>query len=925
MKIKMYLGALLASLLVGCATTNTGVKQLPEDPNWLTGKLESGFSYHILPVDEKSDRIQLYLRVNAGSVNETSEQQGYAHLLEHMAFNGTKNFPKHEIIRLFEKAGLGFGQDINAYTSFENTVYTLNIHEEDSELLPQVLRYYADVSSQISLDETEVAKEIGVVQGEIHNRANLYDEPHIAYMENFGEGTKYQYKNIGGTLQSVENATAAGLQTFYQTWYHPENIELIIVGNVNGEEIVKLINEQFSQVKGHGKLASKEPQTIPQFSQTAFSMTSSQVEIDNSSLVFNLPDYQYQTYQDDYQNRLTHLTNQLLNYRLSRSNELLEKPYNEAFSYIGTPNDAGNKWVYSLGVNHDVALTNSASEFLAVEVARLQQFGFTEAELTLQKSMLDAQIQTMKGDNHSNKSSHIINNSLKALIHQQVRVSPALDKQLATEFLANITLDEVNKFSAQTLVKPQFSAFYTWGSGTPNSDKIMAKVEQVFASQQTPPNANLVLPSTPLLTSLPAAGKIIKTTEYPKYQFQELQLDNGVTVLLQQDSRANGKVYLEFAAPGGITSLPANKRVAAVAAPNTYLFSGLSDLSGQQTEQLFKVNNTTLTPYINNTTQGFSVETTTNNVEFALTAIHAAMLNGKIDAHVFNNIKENMRNWNRNNDPGFQSIIQKDLFLNNPYEGKLSLTQLHKLDIESVEWVYKTLFGHANGFKLTLIGDFEQAQAKLLIEKYLGSLPKGQLHQYATKKQPFSTKKVKLQEYVNSAQRADLVFDFIFEATQPSIKEIYAADIMSRILNRKMYAYVREELSLSYAPNAWCGFSTPGSNYARCQINVVTDKQDAYKGVDAVEQALAEIYQQGVSQEELDEHKYALALAMSDNDKLPKARAWFVHRDFMNNFPVGAVLEPNDIVASIDKSYIDALINHSLKEAGQVTLTVLPK
>ena len=263
-----------------------------------------------------------------------------------------------------------------------------------------------------------------------------------------------------------------------------------------------------------------------------------------------------------------------------------------------------------------------------------------------------------------------------------------------------------------------------------------------------------------------------------------------------------GKVYLEFAAPGGITSLPADARVAAIAAPNIYLFSGLAKLSSQQTEQLFQVNNTSLTPYIDNTTQGYSIETATDSLEFALSAIHASMLNGKIDANVFNNIKQNMLNWNRNNDPGFQSVIQKDLFLSNPYEGKLSLKQLYNLDEESVRWVYKALFGHANGYKLTLIGDFDQQQAKVLIEKYLGSLPKGQLHQYASKKQPFSTKKVVLQENINNAQRADLIFDFIFEATQPSIKEIYAADIMSRILNRKMYTYVREELSLSYAPTS---------------------------------------------------------------------------------------------------------------------------
>ncbi|PKF61134.1 hypothetical protein CW745_12590 [Psychromonas sp. psych-6C06] len=395
--------------------------------------------------------------------------------------------------------------------------------------------------------------------------------------------------------------------------------------------------------------------------------------------------------------------------------------------------------------------------------------------------------------------------------------------------------------------------------------------------------------------------------------------------MLQQDSRANNKVYLQFSAPGGISSLPPEFRVAAVAAPNVYAYSGLSDLSSQQTQQLFEVNNATITPYIDNTSQGFTLETTSDDLAFALSAIHAAMLYGKIEPHVFKNIKQNMLNWNRNNDPDFLSIREKDLFINNAYEGKLSLKQLYNLEQESVEYVYNTLFGHANGYKLTLVGDFNDVQTKLMITKYLGSLPAGELHQYTHQQFPISKNKVVLKENINGEQRADLIFDFIFEATQPSIKEIYATDILSRILNRKLLAYVREELSLSYAPQAWCGHATAGSNYARCQINVVTDKSDADKGVTAVEEALASLYQHGVSQDELDEHKNALALAMLDNDKIPKARAWFIHRDAMLGFAVGSVLESNQVVNSIDKSYMDALINRSLKDAGQVTLIAFPR
>lgn len=923
----IYLGLLLIVMVVSSnARADSNHSLLPQDPAWITGKLITGFTYHILPVDEQSDRIQLYLRIKAGSVQETEQQQGYAHLLEHMAFNGTKNFPKNKIIRLFEQAGLVFGRDLNAFTSFDNTVYQLSIPEGNELLLKQVLQYLADISYQINLNQAEIAKEKGVVQGEIYTRANLLDNPYIAYMDNFGEGTKYQYQKIVGTVNSIEKATQTGLNAYYNSWYHPENIELLIVGDVKENTTVQLINEYFLAFKGDHQLQLKQPHRIPSFKQTPFTVASPQVKVETSSLVFNLPDYKYKTHHDDYKNRLIIFVNQLLNYRLTRSNELKKKPYNHAFSYIGTPNDGGNKWVYSLGVNHDNSFNNrsGAIKFLASEAARLQQYGFTNEEFKHQKALLASQTKNANIDYRNKKSVDIINEALNSLMHNKTNISPSLNNILANEFLAKIRLDEINNFTSETLVKPQFSAFYTQGSGTQDTAKIIADIQQTLLTKQSLPNDNLVIASKALIANLPAVGKIVKSSEYPQYYMQELHLDNGVAALLQPDSSANGKVYLEFSAPGGITALDPKTRAAAVALTDIYLNSGLAEMTGQQTAQLFQLNNTQLTPYISNTTQGFTIETAADKLEFAMSSIYAAMLNGKIDDTVFKHVKQSMIQWTRNNDPNFQSITKGDLFSHNPYEGKLSLKQLYDLDKDKVEAVYKQLFGHANGYKLTVIGDFEPLQAKALIAKYIGSLPKGKKHQYTIKKQPVLNKKVSLKREINKLDRADLVFDFIFEATEPNIKDIYASDLISRVLQRKMVNNVREELSLTYSPNAWCGSATPGSNYARCQINVVTDKKDADKGVEAVELALKDLYQTGVSQTELDEHKKALVLAMLDNDKFPQQRARFVHRDFINGFPIGSVLEPQAVVDEIDKAYIDLLINRYLKDAGQVTLTVLP-
>jgi zinc protease len=341
--------------------------------------------------------------------------------------------------------------------------------------------------------------------------------------------------------------------------------------------------------------------------------------------------------------------------------------------------------------------------------------------------------------------------------------------------------------------------------------------------------------------------------------------------------------------------------------------------------QQFIAHSTDIRPFINKGEHGLAGNTTTEHLEFALAGIRQAVSSTKIDEQVLQHIKQSVYDHQRiaRLDTKNKQIKQA-LYGNNQYEKDISLYRIKKITSEELIDVKTALFGSANGFKLTLVGDFEPSAAKLLINQYLGSLPSGDKHSARTAPLWVSTEKTERKINKSLGNRAELRMDFVYQDVTPSVKQIYGADIISRMLRVKLTDTVREELSLTYSPYAVCD-PMISLNYSHCRIQIVTEAQDVIKAKQAVEKILSDYYSQGVDEAELSLRKSSLETAMLDTFKDPKSRAELIHRDLVYGYQVGEILDAKAIVASIDKPYIDGLIKQMLQDAGQVTLVNLPK
>ncbi|MEO8795526.1 MAG: pitrilysin family protein, partial [Daejeonella sp.] len=269
--------AALALAVSGCATvqtkTDTGAtvettatripSALPLDSNVVTGKLANGFTYYIRRNTEPKERAQLYLANKVGSILEADDQQGLAHFTEHMSFNGTKNFPKNDLVNYLQKAGVRFGADLNAYTSFDETVYQLPIPTDDPEVFKNGLQIMRDWAQDATLDDSEINKERGVVLEEKRLGKGAAQRMQDKYLPLLFNNSRYSNRLPIGTEDVLKNFKPETIRKFYSDWYRPDLQSLIVVGDVNVKDVEEMIKNKFSDLKNPDQPTPRTEYSIP--------------------------------------------------------------------------------------------------------------------------------------------------------------------------------------------------------------------------------------------------------------------------------------------------------------------------------------------------------------------------------------------------------------------------------------------------------------------------------------------------------------------------------------------------------------------------------------------------------------------------------------------------------------------------------------
>ncbi|MBT1706080.1 M16 family metallopeptidase [Chryseosolibacter indicus] len=735
-KNKLVNGLLLAVLLfvVLCRSSfGQSVSQaLPIDPKLKIGKLSNGLTYYIRKNVEPKNRAELYLVVKAGSNMEDNDQQGLAHFTEHMAFNGTKDFPKNELVDYLQKSGVRFGADLNAYTSFDETVYQLPLPTDDVELLGKGINILSNWAGHVSFDSDEIDKERGIIVEEDRVRGKDAGErmrkqifPVIFYNSRYAERLPI------GKIDIIKSFKYETIKRFYNDWYRPNLQAVIAVGDFDVDVVEGLIRKNFERLKNPRRKRKLETFNIPLNDKPLVKIvTDPEFSYNVSYIFFKKPQVILNTTEGLSRSAAIQMINKMFEARLQEIMERGNAPFVHASGYYGP-------YYGGLGNLSSLFITTVAKEPEALkasitgvmdEVVRVNKFGFTTTELARAKQNFWAEVQKQYNERNQNASSNLVNDYIAHFTKGQP--IPGIDfiyKYYEKE-LDNISIETVNKLAKLITESDNCTAILESLEGNksrlPNEETYLSWIKS--AGKDVKPYADDVI-DQPLLSTIPAGGKVVSEKQIESLGVTELKLSNGVTVVLKPTDFKTDEIVFTAWSPGGTSLSSEQEYLSASIAADVVSASGVGAYDKSQLNKLLSGKVVSVSPYIDQHFEGVFGSSTPKDITTAFQLIHLYFTQPRADSNAFKMIKENYK-VNIAARPSFPGAIHQDTIsaVMGGYHKRSTaptIREVESLNLQTSYRFYKQRFADSHDITFFFVGNFSVGSLKPYIETYLGSLP----------------------------------------------------------------------------------------------------------------------------------------------------------------------------------------------------------
>ncbi len=848
--------------------------QLPLDPLVKTGKLPNGFKYFIRKNTEPKNRVQLYLALKAGSVLESEEQRGLAHFIEHMSFNGTKNFPKNALVDYLQKSGVRFGADLNAYTSFDETVYQLPLPTDDPALLKNGMKIMRDWAQNALLETSEINKERGVILEEKRLGKGAQQRMQMKTLPVLVNHSRYAQRIPIGTDEVLNNFKPETLKKFYHDWYRPDLQALIVVGDIDVAQTEATIKALFSDMRNPVSESKRTQYEIPLTGKNQFiAVTDKEMPYTVAQILVKQPEMAIKTKADMRVAYIRALYNEMMGSRISELMKQSNPPFMQAQSTIG-----------SLIANLDAATNvvvakpgelESGFKALYTELERARRFGFGQAELDRARQSMLTSMETSYKERDKTPSQSYVQEYLQYFLKGTASPGIAYEYALSQKLLPEIKLSEVNKLVSSSLANTNrdvvLMAPEKDAAGLPNEatvNKWIADVNSLSINAYVDQTSD-----KPLMATKPSAGKITSEKKLDKLGVTELTFSNGVKAILKPTNFKNDQILFSASSPGGSSLYPDKDYESASIADQLASASGVSEFNSIALPKMLSGKVLSIQPYISSISEGFSGSASPKDLETALQLQYLYFTQPRIDTAIFNSMVHTYRASlaNRSQDPGsvFSDTISAVLGGYNVRRTGPSLEKIKQMDAARAFSIYKDRFADAGDFTFTFVGNFDVEKIKPLLEQYLGSLPS------TGRKENFKDLGIRplkgtVNRYVykgsedKATVRLMITGDYTYDDNNNS-----QLDALAEVLQIRLIERLREEESGVYSPNV----SAQYAKYPAQRYGIVISFGCAPSNVDRlVSSTMDEIKKlgvQGPSQVNLDKYKAeehrSLEVAMKQN------------------------------------------------------------
>ena len=810
-KFQSLLVLAIMSISLGWAQIDVN-QEIPKDPNVIYGKLDNGMTYYIRHNETPKNRAELTVITHAGSIQEDEYQRGLAHFCEHMAFNGTKNFPKHELVDFLERTGMKFGAEVNAYTSFDETVYGITVPLDSADFLDKGLLVLHDWAHLVSFEGEEIDAERGVIHEEwrMHQGAQnrMQDELFNAIFRN----SKYAERSPIGLMSVVDSCKYSALTDFYRDWYRPDRQAVVVVGDFDAKEMEQKVKDLFSKIPKVENPREYIQVDIPDNKEPIIAIMTDKENPSTAVQIFIKKDKFYLNTIADYKKSIAQdLYNEMINKRLQELTMTENPPF--VYGYAGYSEFIGPKDVYiSIAATKEDGIIEGTRTILR-ENYRVKQHGFTATELAREKKSMMKKMEKLYNDRNKQKSKGFVN-EYKANFLSSKTPFPGIENEYKyyQEFMDGVTLEEINALAKDWITEENMVVLVVGiekeGLEIPNEAAILAIINEVKNEKL---DVYIDKVSTrPLFEDKKlniTAGKVAKKSKIKEFGAEQWTLSNGVTVVLKNTDFKDDEIKMTAFSYGGYSLYGQEDDISSKIATDIITESGLNGFDKIELEKLLSDKTAQVSPYISELSEGFSGSSSVNDFETMLQLVHLYFAKPRYDETAYKSYISKSKSMYENQavspENVFRDSIAATLSSNNLRARPMTATLLDEADYKRVHKIYRERFSDPGSFTFYFVGNVDLKVAKPLIEKYLGSLdntnnnekyvdlginyPKGKIDVVA--KKGTEPKSIVL-----------LQFNHDFDYSQ---KERIAIKALGKILSIDLIEEIRENQSLVYSIGAY--------------------------------------------------------------------------------------------------------------------------
>ena len=785
---------------------------LPFDPAVTQGVLANGMRYYIRENHKPEKRAELRLVVNAGSVLEDEDQRGLAHMVEHMAFRGTKRFAKNEISSYLESVGMRFGPDINAFTSFDETVYMITVPTDTAAIVDKGFQILSEWAHNVSFDPSQIEKERPVVIEEWRLGQGAENRMQNKWFPVLFSDSRYGVRLPIGDKTILETYKPATLKRFYDTWYRPDLMAVVAVGDFDKRQIEGLIKRYLGAIPRSSNPRARMLFPVPRHDSTLVSINRDKEATRSAIRLLYKEPKRSNTTTATYRERLVEqLFGAMFNDRFSEITQKPNPPFINAYAAQGGLVRSAESFSLT-AVVADNGIQRGLNSLL-VEGERVKKFGFLQSELDRAKKDMQRGIEQAYAEREKTNSGGYAESYVSAFLQSEPATSVEYDLAAITRFLPTISLAEVNALAGKWMTDTNRVLVTT----SPDKPAIVnPSAAELLLAFDAAKRADIVAysenaPSQQLVEKDPAGGRVVSETKIKEIDVTEWKLSNGVRVLLKPTDFNADQISFSAYSPGGASLLSDAAYAAASAADLIPLTSGVGNFNVVDLQKFLAGKQVSVSPMIDDLSEGFFGSASQRDVDTMLQLVYLYFTQPRLDTALVNTFLGRYRGVlvNRSASPeaAFSDTLQVTMSQHSVRELPLTAATLDQIDPFKSYDFYKDRFSDASGFTFVFVGNFKPDSMKPLVEKWLGALPstgKKETWRDTGIRPPKGVVQRVVKKGAEPKARTALIFTGPFEYTR---QNRYYLSALAELLNIKLREALRENLGGTYGVSV-----APGSS-----------------------------------------------------------------------------------------------------------------